>query len=132
MTTGQNSGPYGSRTPGVYINRSTKGFRISSAVNGKTGFGYVYDSDKAITLNKWIKIVVQQLKSGGNWKYSITIDGNIVHEVVNNQAEEFDNVKVYASNTWINAAMGKIRNLQIYADGGEFPRCFKNYFNLFL
>ena len=55
-----------------------------------------------LTKGKWYKVEVgqeyQQQKSG--YVYYITINGQRVHEALNKNATEFNNMNVYASDPW--------------------------------
>ena len=44
-------------------------------------------------------------------RYKIIVGGKQIYSIVNRRAEEFKNVKVYASDPWSNAAKASIRNL---------------------
>ena len=61
---------------------------------------------------------IQQADS--NYLYSISIDGETVFEVVNTQAEVFDDVTVYTGNTWFSPACVFIRSLEISTEEGEW------------
>ena len=58
-------------------------------------------------------MAISQTLEGGKYIYRITIDGEEVHIVENSQPEEFQGVKVYASNPWAAAQPGSIRKLVI-------------------
>ena len=124
MSIGKDLKQYGDRTPGVWFNPKSNNatenkLYICSAVNGDRDYCY---NSKDFPLNNWIKVKVEQTEVDGNAMYRVYLDNEKVHEVVNTQPAEFDNVKVYVSDKWYNAQEGKIRNLIIDNRGaaGEF------------
>ena len=94
FTTGDNVATYGSRTPAVWLTSET--FFFFSAVNGDKV--YKYESD-AFPRGDWISVQISQIKSLSNYIYTITINGNVVHNVTNNDPAEFRNVKIFAGNS---------------------------------
>ena len=116
MSTGENMARYGDRTPGIWFHRNptsttTNKLHIVSAVNGNAN--YVHSSKKKFSINKWIKVKVEQREENEEAIYRIYLDDEKVHETINNKPSSFDNVKVYVSDQWYPAQKGKIRNLII-------------------
>ena len=113
LTTGGNIAKYGERTPGVWFHSGsgTKNrFHICSAINGNRNYCY---NSKDYQVKKWIKLNIQQIKSGKNYVYIIRINDKEVHRVINKNPAEFKNVKVFASDPWYNNQPGAIRHLLI-------------------
>ena len=110
FTIGDDHGNYGSRTPAVWL--ISERFVIASAVNGNKN--YVYTSVTFPT-GDWISVQISQIKSLSNYIYSITINGNVVHTVTNNNPAEFRNVQIFASDPWYEAQPGFIRNFVLYS-----------------
>ena len=111
LTTGVNTGEYGCRIPAVWIH-STGHILIASRVNGQWSFNYCYPPS-LVTLNKWIRIKVSQAKTGEHYLYSIEVNGEVMLKANNTTPEEFEKVKVYASDPWYIAQQGYIRRLSI-------------------
>ena len=101
---------YGDRTPAIWIH-SSKGFLISSAVNGK--YSYSKFIKPLPALGVWTKIEVGQQFVASKMVYSITIGGRKVFSVTNSKPSEFENVKVFASSSWYSPVNGFIKNLVI-------------------
>ncbi|XP_065662137.1 uncharacterized protein LOC100207579 isoform X3 [Hydra vulgaris] len=84
--------------------------QVVSPVNGIRDYYY---NSKPISLQIWSNIVVSQILKDGVYVYSITINGQVVSTVINNEAESFDKVKVYASEPGYEVQNGSIKNLFI-------------------
>ena len=115
FTTGTNGPTYGSRTPAFFgSGGSNPQLTMSSSINGN------YNRYKSIniTTNKWVKIKVSQIKnSDGSYFFKCSNDNVIVWKIINNQAADFENVKVFASNPWYPPFNGTIRNIVIFSKG---------------
>ena len=98
---------FGDRTPAVFVNPGSTIFHFASAVNGSANY-YV---DQPFKSNKKYRIEIhQRYVSRGNYRYFIKVDGIEVHSVINSDARQFYNVKVYASGPWYDKANGFISN----------------------
>ena len=106
FTTGANKDNLGSRIPAVWLYLGK--FHIFSDVNGNTNYGYAYGV--TFPTGDWISVQISQIKNLSNYIYSITINGNVVHTVTNNNPAEFRNVQIFASDRWYEAQAGFIRN----------------------
>ena len=114
---------YGDRTPAIWTH-SSRGFLISSAVNGKYSYSKYLKSLPAVGV--WTKIEVGQQLVGSKMVYSITIGGRKVFSVTNSKPSEFEKVKVYASSNWFSPLSGSIKNLLIQnKNGGKFTPILK-------
>ena len=114
FTAGRNHANYGDQNPVIYFRSANMGYFIDirSAVNGDAS--YSWKSVAKYKENEWIHIEVSQIHEPTGYNYMITINGKQEHTVMNNRAEEFYNVKCYASNPWANKQGGFIRNLFVY------------------
>ena len=101
---------YGDRTPAIWVH-SSRGFLVSSAVDGKYSFAKYFKP--LPTIGEWTTIEVGQELVGSRIVYSISIGGKKVLSVTNSKPSEFKNVKVFASTNWYSAASGSIKNLVI-------------------
>uniref|UniRef100_A0A7M5VBT2 Uncharacterized protein n=1 Tax=Clytia hemisphaerica TaxID=252671 RepID=A0A7M5VBT2_9CNID len=100
---------YGDRTPSVYVYKETMEMRIFTAINGKhkyKGYTVQYGIDYNVEIH-------QRYKSGGKYTFFIIINGKRIMKTVNTQAEQFYDVKVYASNLWEPACNGTISDFKI-------------------
>ena len=145
MTTGGkgagSGAKYGDRTPAIW-RHSSRGFLISSAVNGKPSFSnYIKPPSWWYyqLVGGWVKIEVGQELVDSEMIYYISIDGidalpgngrrrgkggrrgrrgrggrlSADYSAKNSAPSEFKDVKVYASSPWYNPMNGYIRNLVI-------------------
>ena len=114
FTPGGNNDNYGDRNPVIYFRNANMGYFIDirSALNGnKNG---VWTTVAKYKENEWVPIEVSQIHEPAGYNYTITINRKQEHTVMNDQAEEFYNVKCYASDPWIMKQDGFIRNLFVY------------------
>ena len=110
LTVGGNMATYGDRTPGVWI-FSGSNFHFSSAINGVVDG--IYGSNVTLKLMEWTKVKISQLLMNGNYVFTIWVAESIVYNVINYDAREFNDVKVYISDPWFVAQAGYVRNLII-------------------
>ena len=113
VTTGGNGGE-GSRIPAVFVNPG-KYFHTCNHVNGNTNYCQNYNYE----LNKEYHFEISQHKnSKGEAVYSIKVNGETFHEVVNTTPLKFKDVKLYLSDPWYEtfAPFGKLSNLKVIAD----------------
>ena len=110
FTIGQDLDNYGDRTPSLYVRCADRQLVFSSAINGIIAFNKMV---LQINSNGLYHIEIhQRYISGGEYRYFIRIDGVEVVSVVNKDARQFYNVKVYACDPWFDPADGIISNLQ--------------------
>ncbi|XP_065679574.1 uncharacterized protein LOC124814293 isoform X2 [Hydra vulgaris] len=106
---GSDYGRYGDRTPGIWFHTDGKGgLYISAPINGNVDRVF---TTNPIGLNHWSSVEVSQFLRNSVYIYTIRINEEIVFSEINNLAQSFDNVKVYASDPWYDAQYGSIRNL---------------------
>ena len=114
MTTGNDNG-LGSRIPGVWAHQN-KFFYTCFRVNGNDDYCKQYDYQLDRLYHFEIsQHTTSQYYSTGEATYSITINGETIHEVINTTPMNFQNVKLYLGNPWYEtfAPYGKISNLEI-------------------
>mgnify|MGYP001317328059 CR=1 FL=1 len=112
VTAGGNSG-YGSRIPAVFV--QSKYFHICYQVNGNNNYYQNYNYE----LNKEYHFEIsQQTNSEGEAVYSIKVNGETFHEIVNTTPLKFKDVKLYLSDPWYDTfePFGKLSNLKVNAD----------------
>ena len=112
MTQGGDKDIYGIRTPSLFLNPGRNKFHINSAVNGIVS--YTFNTEQGLIVDVPTQIEIhQRYISGGKYRYFIKINGEEVHSIINNDARQFYNVKVYASNSLQPACSGYIKNLAV-------------------
>jgi len=110
VTTGENTG-YGGRIPAVFVNKN-KYFSISYHVNGNTHYQhYNYELNTEYHIE-----ISQQMKAEA--VYSIKVNGETFHEIVNKKPLKFKDVKLYLSDPWHDtfAPFGNLSNLKIITE----------------
>jgi hypothetical protein len=115
LTTGKRTGE-GSRIPAVFVNKG-KFFQICNHVNGVSTYGY--QTNYNYELNKEYHFEIsQQTNSKGEYVYSIKVNGETFHEIVNTTPLKFKDVKLYLSDPWhvTFEPFGKLSNLKVNAD----------------
>nr|XP_047133477.1 uncharacterized protein LOC100212045 [Hydra vulgaris] len=111
FTVGSNNARNGDRIPGIWFHENGDGtLLIVSSINGNRNYGV---TTNPFQLNLWSNIEVTQILRGTAHIYTIRINGNVFYSEVNNQAQSFDNVKVYASDPWHEVQNGSIKNFFI-------------------
>ena len=67
----------------------------------------------ALTVNQTYKIEIhQRYVSNGDYRYFIILDGQEVYSVVNTDAKQFYNIKVYASGPFRDACPAYVKDLK--------------------
>merc|ERR1719189_2655849 len=110
LTIGGNN-EIGGRVPAVFVNRN-KFFHICYHVNGNKNYYKNYNYE----LNKDYHFEISQHKnSKGKAIYSIKVNGETFHEIVNTTPLKFKDVKLYLSDPWHEtfAPFGNLSNLKI-------------------
>ena len=112
LTTGENLG-VGGRIPAVFLNPA-KFFYTCYRINGDDDYCKNYNYE----LNKDYHFEISQHKSNGEAIYSIKVNGETFHEIVNTTPLKYKDVKLYLSDPWSEtfALFGKLSNLKIIAD----------------
>merc|ERR1712061_881186 len=113
MTIGGDQRAIGDRIPAVFYHPSS-GLGIRSHVNKNPSYAEQFDS---LPIGKWTKIRVSQELIDGKFRYRIFIDEKEEKNVENSRAVGFENVKVFASDSWYEAQPGSIKNLKINVKG---------------
>jgi len=97
----------GSRQPAVWFNHLSGSLHICSAINDNSNNCY---NSPAIATGIWTTVRISQTAEGA---YSIALNGEEVFVVQNNNAQEYSDVKVYASNPWYVPLDGSIRDFHL-------------------
>ena len=108
-----NSDTNGDRIPTVYYSGT---LQINFLISGREKSFSVY----SVTVNKWHSVKIEQKQEGNSFRFSITVDGKKEHNVINTDAREFRNVKVYANDPWYRTQPGYIRNLYFDTKGNFY------------
>ena len=57
---------------------------------------------------QWTTVEITQREEGDSYRYTVKVRGVNIGSVINKQAREFTNVKVFGADNWYNAAKGRI------------------------
>ena len=114
ITRGGGSSSSSDRIPAVWIKKTSyKTYvYIYSDVSGNKNYYKHFECE----LNQWYHFEIKQEEnSNGEIIYSIKIDGDTVHEVVNTTPQRFKEVILYESDPWYEsfASFGELKNLKI-------------------
>ena len=114
FTQNGNSARYGDKTPMLNMfGRPFIKMFFSASINGLMS-PIAYDGVPAVNNQKTKYVISQRYVSGGHYRYQIKIDDAEVYSVINSQAEQFYNVKVYASDPYHEKACpGMIYDLEL-------------------
>ena len=108
---GVDNGKYGDRVPKVYL--IGQSFTIDSAVSGQWVFRKTSDSlEGGQTYDLEIE---QSKKEDGKIYYEIKVIGDVLHSVENTDAQDFENVHVYAGSPYstpFSSEHGRLENLE--------------------
>ncbi|XP_065684315.1 uncharacterized protein LOC105844212 isoform X1 [Hydra vulgaris] len=96
----------GNRVPGLYY-CDDFGLQIADPYSGVDVGVSLY----ILKLNSWSNLEVSLFLEGSFYVYRIKINGEILFFKINDKAEDFYNVEVYASNLFNSAQNGSIKNL---------------------
>ena len=107
LTPGNDIG-YAERNPAIFFD--TKGVLfIMSPINGST----LSSEIEYFPLNVWTKVEISQLPFGESYIYSISVNETSFYTTLNNDAQNFTNLILYACDNWYEALLGTIRYLTI-------------------
>nr|XP_047141831.1 uncharacterized protein LOC101241607 isoform X2 [Hydra vulgaris] len=97
---------------GIWVDDSGTGrIKIVALLNGKSSFYY-----HPIQLNTWSKVEISQCSNGFFFVFKVKINGYVVFSIINNEAQDLNNVTVYASNPWDKVQNGSIKSFFIIND----------------
>lgn len=102
---------FGDRTPAVFLFPSRDQFYISSSINSNRDTGFSVTKGIALNVPTHIEIH-QRYISGGKYRYFVKINGEEVASIINTNALQFYNVRVYASKG-TDPCPGYIKNLEV-------------------
>ena len=105
--------PNGKYLPGIF----TRYKRVLCVYYSYDGT-YKGECTTPLVWNTWINIDFKQekQKTGNAYVITVTVNGKVLKTIVNNQAEEFENVTVHTSDGGYPALVGDIR--MVYYDKG--------------
>merc|ERR1719150_1725745 len=99
----------GKRNPAVFVHPS-RGLVVVNSLSDDSDF---YIDLPYPTIDKWTKIRMSQEIENGKTKVKVFINDEEMLSAVNSKPISFENMKVYASDTWYPAQPGSIKNLSI-------------------
>ena len=124
LTTKDNAGKYGARTPAIWTSPDSTKVSVFSAINGNNNYAFTTGD---LPVNKKIHVVVEQkFLSDNRYQFSVYVDGKQVFTIENKKAEQFKNVKVYIADPWYEPANGRIENIVIENKGNSIANTYNN------
>ena len=129
LTIGQDYGRYGDRSPAAwFLNDGSGRLTVASAVNGNHNYYFI---SEPLPLNKWSSIRISQYRLEGIYRFTVYLNGKIIHSVENTKPQSFKNVKVYTADPWYDTQAGSIKDLSIVnGNVGECSFCLLNIYNI--
>ena len=114
LTDGGSYAEYGGRTPAVLLKGAPTitNFVFSSSINGLPSEIKFEAPVSEVNVPTHIE-VHQRYTSGGNYRYFIKINGEEIGSIINTDARQFYNVKVYASHSSKPICPGHIKNFLV-------------------
>jgi len=100
-------GQHGDRCPAMFLNKDGHIYFVSS-VGSNANYA---TRSKNIQLNKWMRIIIEQTKRNGKVYFTVSVDGQIVHEVENTNPRTFEDVKVFAGDNFYPAPDASYKNV---------------------
>ena len=86
---------------------------VDTAFNGTGNVNWTSLSNDTPLLDTWTVIEISQELSDGEYHLKVLVDDNLSFSIVNPNPQDFENVKVYASDPWYTAQPGSIKDLTI-------------------
>ena len=102
----------GARVPAIYFTKDQ--LRTRTGINSNNN--YEYNDKDPFSLYEPTKVEINQLYIGGKYMFNVIIGGVTKHSRVNENPKSYTDVKVYASNPWMNPANAAISDLFIWND----------------
>ena len=124
VTKGGNNDDYGDRIPSIYAKGGNNPFlHICSSISGNKNYCKNYN----ISSSTWISLRISQNKvENESYVFECSIDNIVLDTIENELPLEFESVKVYASNPWVPAFNGILRNVEICYKGNVVIFLFSN------
>jgi len=116
--TGYKNNGYSKRIPLVSFRPNSRALHISSAVNGKGNHSF---NTRPLPLKQWSNLKVsQRLLKNGVYQYGITLDGVVLHTIINHKVRTFQNVKLYISKPGKEPAHVRLKNIKVIDHGNDY------------
>ena len=111
LTGGENHVPYGSRTPAVWVEPNSTFLSIFNSVNSYPEHIVLTET---LPVNQTIRIEIhQRYVSNGEYRYFVLLNGKEINSIMNSDARQFYEVKVYSGDLWYPPCTGFISNVEL-------------------
>ena len=105
---------YGDRSPMVFMSNQDLKVSFVSSISGDQTIPVSYDRPLVVNQTYFVEINQRYvMHSNGTYQFSVSIDGNEFHEVMNTDARQFHQMRVYASSPWEVPCPMFIRNFKL-------------------
>jgi len=119
---------YGDRTPAIYLGSGSTSMHISSAIDSNSN-NFINLDSTILPMDVWTQVAISQFQlSDETYQYTVTVGNNIVHQVQNSDAQEFNDVKVSTSDDFFPESKARVDNLRV----STFPDGVTQSFNTVL
>ena len=122
LTTGEPSSEHGSRTPMIGFEHGANekaNLVVTSSLNSDPNYPLRFVTIPAPKLGEWTKIEIDQRQEGCKYFLVVSLANKEVFRKENENPRNFSNVTVFASNPFLPAQPGSIKNLSIMSNTGE-------------
>ena len=125
---GGSQSTYGDRLPAIWFRPGTRRLHICSSVNNDNN--HCIDRNSNLPSNRFTNIRITQdfEEASNNYRYSIFIDGNQVHSIINRNPITVANAKVYMASVWTSTANVLVKNVDVKTSQGGKEHLIKNLF----
>ena len=115
LTQNGNFGAYGDRNPAVMMERDGSLYKHISYLTGRNGNRNFQIAKMTVPeANEPINIEIhQRYSSEGEYRVFLIVNGQEIKSRINDDARQFEKVKVYVGSPWYEACPGYIKNLAV-------------------
>ena len=64
---------------------------------------------------------MSQHPEGDKYRYKVKVNGVLIGSILNENAEMFEDMRIYGSDPWQTSSQGTIKNIMIGSDTGKIP-----------
>ena len=117
LTTGAGTPEHGSRTPMIEFEEGD--LVVTSSIDSNPNYPVRFETVPAPQLGEWTKVEIDQRQEGCSFFLAVSLANKEVVRKQNENPRNFSNVTVFASNPFLPAQPGSIKNLSIMSSTGE-------------
>ena len=113
LTISDDYGKHGDRTPLLHLQNDSGKMKLVVCSSLNDDLNHIFFWEEPLTIGHTYNVEIsQRYVSGGNYHFSVLVNGAEVHSKVNEEARQFYGVKFYLTPPWIEASAVEIYNLK--------------------